>query len=77
MKLFFGILECDIAVPWHLKEHFAEMPPIFKNAEIKYKDLSADTKAQVKSNYKSRKLIGSMLGKKILLKTELIKWYAY
>jgi hypothetical protein len=30
-ETFFGILECDIAVPEHLKEHFAEMPPIFSH----------------------------------------------
>jgi hypothetical protein len=52
------VIECDVAVPAHLKEHFAEMPPIFKNTEIQYKDLSGDTKAEVKPNYKSKKLIG-------------------
>ena len=44
---FFGQIECDIAVPEHLKEYFAEMPPIFKNVEITYNDLSPETKAQV------------------------------
>lgn len=72
---FFGEIECDIAVPDHLKEHFAEMPPIFKNTEIQYKDLSSDTKAQVKPNYKSKKLIGSMFGNKMMFPTELLKWY--
>ncbi|OAJ39748.1 hypothetical protein BDEG_23574 [Batrachochytrium dendrobatidis JEL423] len=72
---FFGEIECDIAVPEHVKEHFAEMPPIFKNTEIQYKDLSSDTKAQVKPNYKSKKLIGSMFGNKMLFPTELLKWY--
>ncbi|OAJ32745.1 hypothetical protein BDEG_28630 [Batrachochytrium dendrobatidis JEL423] len=40
---FFGMIECDIAVPEHLKEYFAEMPPIFKNVEITCNDLSFDT----------------------------------
>ena len=62
---FFGQIECDIAVPEHLKEYFAEMPPIFKNVEITYKDLSPETKAQVKPTYKSKKLVGSMFGKKM------------
>jgi hypothetical protein len=51
---FFGQIDCDIAVPDHLKEFFA--PPIFKNTEIQYKDLSSKTKEQVKPNYKSKKL---------------------
>ncbi len=72
---FFGMIECDIAVPEHLKEHFAEMPPIFKNTEIQYKDLSSDTKAQVKPYYKSKKLIGSMFGNRMMFPTELLKWY--
>jgi hypothetical protein len=57
-----GQIECDISVPDHLKEYFAEMPPIFKNTEIQYNDLSAETKTQVKPNYKSKKLVGSMFG---------------
>ncbi|EGF78145.1 hypothetical protein BATDEDRAFT_26887 [Batrachochytrium dendrobatidis JAM81] len=40
---FFGMIECDIAVPEHLKECFAGMPPIFKNVEITCNDLSFDT----------------------------------
>ena len=72
---FFGQIECDIDVPDHLKEYFAEMPPIFKNTEIQYNDLSAETKTQVKPNYKSKKLVGSMFGKKMLFPTELLKWY--
>ncbi|OAJ41901.1 hypothetical protein BDEG_25431 [Batrachochytrium dendrobatidis JEL423] len=72
---FFGEIECDIAVPEHVKEYFAEMPPIFKNTEIQYKDLNSDTKAQVKPNYKSKKLIGSMFGNKMMFPTELLKWY--
>ncbi|EGF76578.1 hypothetical protein BATDEDRAFT_28412 [Batrachochytrium dendrobatidis JAM81] len=40
---FFGMIECDIAVPEHLKECFAGMPPIFKNVEITCNDLSLDT----------------------------------
>lgn len=61
---FFGLIECDISTPEHLKDYFAEMPPIFKNVEVTYNDLSGETKQQVKSNYKSRKLVGSYFGKK-------------
>src|SRR6185437_13318066 len=38
-------------------------------------DVSDETKKQVKNNYKSRKLIGSMFGKQMLFHTELLKWY--
>jgi len=30
----FGYVECDISVPEHLKDHFSEMCPIFKNIDI-------------------------------------------
>ena len=51
------------------------MPPIFKNLEVSYNDLSEETKQQVKPNYKSRKLIGSYFGSKMLFHTDLLKWY--
>ena len=41
---FFGLIECDIETPEHLKSYFAEMPPIFKNVEVTYNDLSEETK---------------------------------
>ncbi|OAJ38589.1 hypothetical protein BDEG_22497 [Batrachochytrium dendrobatidis JEL423] len=57
---FFGMIECDIAVPEHLKECFAGMPPIFKNVEITCNDLSSDTQAHVKPDHKSNRLVESM-----------------
>lgn len=72
---FFGLIECDIETPELLKSYLAGMPPIFKNVEITYNDLSEETKQQVKSNYKSRKLIGSYFGSKMLFHTDLLKWY--
>ena len=73
--VFFGLIECDIQVPDHLRDYFEEMPPIFKNVEITYNDVSQQTKAQVKPNYKCNKLIGSLFGKKMLFHTHLLKWY--
>jgi hypothetical protein len=72
---FFGVMECDIDVPENLKDVFSEMSPIFKNTDISYNDISEDTKRQVKPTYKSRKLIGSMFGRKMLFHTSLLKWY--
>ena len=72
---FFGLVECDVEVPTNLRAYFAEMPPIFKNVEITYEDVSDETKIQLKTNYKSKKLIGSFFGKKMLFHTNLLKWY--
>jgi G:T-mismatch repair DNA endonuclease (very short patch repair protein) len=72
---FFGVIECDIKVPNHLRKYFEEMCPVFKNVEISYNHLSLETKRQVNSNYKSRKLVGSMFGTEMLFHTELLKWY--
>jgi hypothetical protein len=77
----FGYVECDIRVPENLYEHFSEMCPIFKNIDIHgtkdiigehMSDYCAQNDIPVK---KSRKLIGSMKGDKILLYTPLLKWY--
>ena len=35
----FGVVECDIRVPDHLKAKFSEMCPIFKNTEISREDI--------------------------------------
>lgn len=77
----FGFVDCDIEVPEHLKEKFNEMCPIFKNIVIEGKrEIIGDHMADyVEKNKmpisKSKKLIGSMFGKKILLYTPLLKWY--
>ncbi len=36
----FGFVQVDIEIPEDLKEKFSEMTPIFKNAEIKFEDIS-------------------------------------
>ena len=35
----FGMIECDIRVPFELKDHFAEMQPIFKNTTVTRDDI--------------------------------------
>ena len=35
----FGIVECDISVLEHLRSYFAEMQPIFLNANISREDI--------------------------------------
>lgn len=72
---FFGVVECDIKVPDNLLDYFSEMAPIFKNIEITFDDISHETKQQVNPNYKNKKLVGSMFGKKMLFHTDLLRWY--
>lgn len=80
----FGFLECDIRVPDHLREHFSEMCPIFKTIEIDPSDRTVigdhmyeynESRGASKSKLKSRKLIGSLFGKQILIYAPLLKWY--
>ncbi|XP_019633364.1 PREDICTED: uncharacterized protein LOC109476787 [Branchiostoma belcheri] len=76
---FFGVVECDIEVPEHLRAHFAEMPPIFKNCDISIDDIGPFMKQHAETHgimsKPRRSLIGSMFGQKILLATPLLKWY--
>ena len=78
-ETLFGCIECDIHVPEHLREHFSEMCPIFKNTEISRDDIGEFMKAYAEENdimkRPRRSLIGSMMGEKILYATPLLKWY--
>ncbi len=75
----FGFVQVDIATPEDLKEKFSEMKPIYKNAEIKFKDIREYMQNYHNENNipfnKGKKLIGSYFGKEILLYTPLFKWY--
>ena len=75
----FGAIQCDVRVPDHLKCHFEEMPPIFKNTTITENDIGEHMTDFLKTTGKSfkptRYLIGSMWGEKILMITPLLRWY--
>ena len=75
----FGFVECDIEVPDHLKDYFSEMIPILKNVDVCLDDVGDFMQEYAKQhNFKDvphRLLIGSYFGKKIRLKTPLLKWY--
>ena len=75
----FGVVECDIRVPDHLKAKFSEMCPIFKNTEISREDIGEFMQAFAEEQnimpQPRRSLIGSYFGERILLATPLIKWY--
>ena len=75
----FGAIQCDVRVPDHLKSHFAEMPPIFKNITVTAEDIGEHMTEFLRSTGKSfkptRYLIGSMFAEKILIVTPLLIWY--
>ena len=76
---FFGLVECDVEVPQHLRKHFSEMAPIFKNIKISLDDIGEMMREYAAENklmsQPRRSLIGSYIGKKVLLATPLLKWY--
>ena len=76
---FFGLVECDIEVPQHLRKHFSEMAPIFKNINISLNDIGEMMRDYAIENklmsQPRRSLIGSYIGEKVLLATPLLKWY--
>ena len=76
---FFGFVECDLHVPDSLVSKFSEMPPIFKNVSLDRSHLSDHMREFAESeghlSRPQRCLIGSMRGEKILLLSELLKWY--
>ena len=76
---FFGFVECDVSVPPHLHSKFGEMCPIFKNIEVSRNDIGEHMRefAISTEHLKSpqRMLVGSLRGDKVLLFSELLKWY--
>ena len=75
----FGLVQCDIEVPEHLKSYFSELTPIFKNVEVGREHISSHMKDYCIDNklltQPRRTLIGSYFGKAILLSTPLLAWY--
>ena len=75
----FGMIECDVRVPEHLQDHFAEMQPIFKNANVSRDDIGPFMRQYAEEHdimsTPRRMLVGSYRGEKILLTTPLLQWY--
>lgn len=75
----FGLVRCDIRVPDERKEYFQEMQPIFKNTEISREDIGDHMQEFAETHnlmtQPPRSLIGSYLGKDVLLTTPLLRWY--
>ena len=75
----FGLIECDICVPEALREHFAEMQPVFKNIRLTRDDLGPFMRRYAEEHNimatPRRMLLGRYRGDKILLATPLLRWY--
>ena len=75
----FGMIECDIRVPFELKDHFAEMQPLFKNTTVTRDDIGPFMRQYAVDHdimsTPRRMLVGSYRGDKILLATPLLQWY--
>ena len=74
----YGLAQVDIKVPDHLREYFAELPPIFKNTTIERSNLRghmrdfAENNGLMKNGW--RCLVASYFGEKLLMTTDYIKW---
>ena len=76
----FGMTECDVRVPDDLREHFAEMQPIFKNAKVTLDDVGPYMRQFAEEHSilanPRRMLVGSYRGDETLLATTpLMRWY--
>jgi len=79
LDTFFGLVEVDIEIPEEKYEYFGEMPPIFKNIEYSEEEGGEYMKKVISSIRKdvfttNRKLIASLRGTRILIKSTRLKW---
>jgi len=75
LNTFFGFAEVDIIVPPHLYKYFSEFPPIVKNMEYS-NEICGECTADLLNNKftKSRKLIASLKGEKLVIMSTRLKW---
>jgi hypothetical protein len=75
----FGLVECDIQTPHHLREIYAEFQPVIKHAYISREEIGEHMKEFAEKNNLLKKpqktLLCSYYAEKILLATPLLKWY--
>ena len=72
-------MECDISVPPHLRAKFSEMAPIFKNVKVGREHLGDHMLCLARQRgylaRATRMLVGALKGERILLFSELARWY--
>ena len=77
--LLYGMVEVDIKVPDHLYSKFSEMSPLFHTVDIPMEDIGDHMQEYVQEHHMSTKprhlLVGGMKSEKILLHSDLLKWY--
>ncbi|KAK2138286.1 hypothetical protein NP493_5963g00000 [Ridgeia piscesae] len=75
----FGMVVCDIRVAENLRQHFAEMLPVFKNNTDSRDYIGPFMRQYTKDNdmmsTQRRMLVGSYHGEKPLLATPSLQWY--
>ena len=73
----FGLIQCDVRVPESLREHFAELQPIFKNCQIGREEIGSFMKEYAEKHtllsQPRRTLAASYFGEQILLSSPLLK----
>ena len=77
----FGLVQCDITVPEASRARFAELQPIFKNAEVGRDDIGGYMRRYAEEHDLLRRprrtLVASYEGRNILLATPLLRWYLH
>ena len=75
----FGFVQCDVQVPDHLKAEFADLPPVFKNANITIDDVGETMQQYARESgdltQPRRSLISSYHATQQLFSTNLLQWY--
>ena len=75
----FGMIEVDLHVPADKYEYFSEFSPIFCNTNVSFEDIGSHMQDHCLNfnlgKRPRRLLIGGMKAEKILLATDLLKWY--
>lgn len=75
----FGMVECDIETPSHLRDVFSEFQPIAKHAYMGRGDIGPHMRKFAEENdllkKPTRTLLCSYFGKRMLFATPLLRWY--
>ena len=77
--VLYGMVEVDIHVPESKYDYFAEFSPIFCNASIPFDKIGAHMQEHAEAFHMGKRdrksLVGGMRANKILLASDLLKWY--
>ena len=75
----FGLIECDIHTPPHIKDKCKEMAPIFRNMDINFEDIGEFSQKYAEQfdikKQTVRALAGTLHADKILIASPLLKFY--